>query len=336
MQKLTRAGLSGFKDLLSSSALSEFDQDSIRYWYGHTLLEVISSTSGLSEPVEVELYADILARLADEIAGAGRYSHLYELLIALRGDFKKKMQSEIAESFLEHCNTLEFISKLSSTFKEHGRRERGAAMFLCGYYGEKIVPFLYDLLADEESAANRRFLIDILGRMGDTILAESRRRIADRRWYVRRNILYILGECGTDQAVPTIRVLTSDKDPRVRLEAAKCLIKVGNAEGVECLRNLVLKGEGRVQEAAIALAGTLKVEELAPDLVHLVRKTVVSGADYQVKICIVRALGQIAALESADPLHELLSDRSILYSEQLEKLKDEIRMALRSIEREEE
>jgi HEAT repeat protein len=171
--------------------------------------------------------------------------------------------------------------------------------------------------------------------MGDTVIAESRRRIADRRWYVRRNILYILGEGGAAKAIPTIRVLSRDEDPRVRLEAAKCLIKIGSPEGVECLRDLMLKGERKVAEAAVALAGSLKVTEVLPNLIYLSRKRMVSGADYRIKVSVVRALGQIGAPEAITPLRELLSDRSILYSGELEKLKTETRKALQDIEREE-
>jgi len=336
MQNLTKADLSGLKDSLSISALPEFDNDSIRYWYGQTLLEIISSAPGLSDPVEGLVYADLLSHLADEIASAGQYSQLYELIITLRGNINAVMHPQIVRSVLEHCNTLEFISHLSATFKTHGRKERGAAMFLCGYYGEKIVPFLYDLVSTEESTATRRFIIDTLVRMGDTIIPESRRRIADRRWYVRRNVLYILGESGAAKAVPTLRVLSRDEDPRVRLEAAKCLIKTGDPEGVECLRDLMLKGEGRVADAAVALAGTLKVTKVLPDLVYLVRKKVVDGPDYQIKISVVRALGQIGAPETAIPLRELLSGHSILYGGSLKKLKAETLKALQHIEREEE
>lgn len=336
MKKLTEADLTGFRNALGGSFQAEFHEDYVRYSYEQALLEIIAAAPGLADPVEGLVYADILTRLARETVEAGQYGQLYELITAMQGNRDTRRQPEIARAVLENCCTEEFIKELTASFETHGRQARGAVMLLCGYYGERIVPFLYDLLGTAKSAATRKFLIGILVRMGDHVVAESRRRIADRRWYVRRNILYILGESGAAEGVPTLKALARDEDSRVRLEAAKCLVKTGNPEGARILRSLIHDGPKKSSESAIVYAGTDGITEVLPDLVSLLRKQAVSGNDYRLKLIVVRALGQIGSLAAEPPLREILKDHSILYRKQLDKLKAEVEKALENIRRENE
>jgi HEAT repeat protein len=94
------------------------------------------------------------------------------------------------------------------------------------------------------------------------------------------------------------------------------------------LRDLLRDGTGKIVDGAAGLAGTHQVKEALPELVELTRKKVVHGADYRAKTSAVRALGQLGDPRAQVPLRDLLAERSFLFHDDLELLKEEARRAL--------
>lgn len=330
MRSLVEANLAGSPKLTRASFDSEWGHNFILYYYGKTLLEIISSEGPNLIHASDELYcADLITRLMEETVDTGQYGQLHELLVQLDSKAVRKRYPSITGAAIEHCHTPEFISHLASSFRTHGRMARGAAMMLSDYYGEEIAPFLFSTLTAEKSASVRKFLISLIVRLGDKASRESLRRLADKRWYVRRNILYILGEGDVSSKVQSIRPFCRDPDPRVRLEAARCLLRGGDAQGVETLRELMGSEQWEVVEGAVAQAGSFEVRELLFDLVKLLRRTTIRGSDLQRKIPVARALGQIGGPEAEEALQELLDARSLLFRDDMEKLKRAARKALK-------
>jgi len=331
MRKLAEADFAGAPKLIREKFDSEWEDNFIRYYYGKTLLEIISSEGPNLIPASDELYCtDLLTRLMEETIDAGQYGQLQELLVQLDSKVSQKRYPSITEAVIEHCHTPEFISHLASSFRSQGRMARGAAMMLSDYYGEEIAPSLFAMLTTEKSASVRKFLIGLIIRLGDKASRESLRRLADKRWYVRRNILYILGEGDVSRKIQSIRPFCRDPDPRVRLEAAKCLLKAGDTQGVETLRELMESERWDVVEAAVAQAGSFEVKELLFELMRLLKRKTIRGSDLQRKIPVARALGQIGGPQAEEALKELLNARSLLYRDDMEKLKKAARKALKS------
>lgn len=329
IRKLVETNLIGPPKLTKEKFYSEWEDNFIGYYYGKTLLEIISSEGPNLIHARDELYCtDLLTRLMEEAIDTGQYGQLQELLVQLDSKATRERYPSIAEAVTEHCHTPGFISHLSSSFRSHGRMARGAAMMLSDYYGDEIVPSLFSMLTTEKSASVRKFLIGLIIRLGDKASRESLRRLADKRWYVRRNILYILGEGDVSGKVQSIRPFCRDPDPRVRLEAAKCLLKAGDAQGTETLRELMESEQWDVVETAVVQAGYFEDKELLFDLIKLLKRKTIRGSDLQRKIPVARALGQIGGPEAKEALKEVLNARSLLYRDDLEKLKKAARKAL--------
>ena len=199
---------------------------------------------------------------------------------------------------------------------------------LCSYYGESIVPRLLDLLGREEKADVRKFLIGLLVRLGEKVYGECLRRLADGRWYVRRNILHLLGEVGDREMALKAKPFCTDRDPRVRAEAARCMIKAGEDLGIATLREMVNSGRYHTAEPAIAQAGAARVEELVPDLLRRLARPAVRGSDFRHHALIVSALHRIGDPRAEGALRGILRMRSFLYRKDLQRLKAEAGRAL--------
>jgi len=332
IQKLIAADLSGPGKHGGAAFVPELEEDAIRYYFGKTLLEVVSlEMPDFISTADCQDYIRLVTGMAEHAADTGQYGHLHELLMQLEANRDGNRYPEIAGSVLERCQAEDFVLRLVSSFRSHGRRSRVTTMLMCDYYGEKIVPFLFDVLGKEQNMAVRRFLITLLVRLGDKVFKESLKRLADRRWYVRRNILYVLSEVGVGPTAGSIKPFCRDSDPRVCLEAAKCLVRSGEETGVNTLRDMMRSEQKGVAEDAITMSGSLKVKELLPDLVEMLKGKAVRASDFQQKILIVRALGQLDDPRAEQPLRRILDTRSLFSKERLDALKKEARRALSAL-----
>jgi HEAT repeat protein len=306
----------------------------VGYSYGQAMLEVLSSPD--KEAVDGSHqthFAAVLGDLADEAAQQGHYGQLLEMLEQLRVNRGRRRQAPVATAVLEHCNSPDFIAALVASLRQYGRAERVAATLVCERYGAAIVGPLYDLLAEEQSRSVRRFLLGLIARLGDAGLPESLQRLADPRWYVRRNILYVFGETGASVALAAVEVCGRDPDPRVRLEAARCLVRAGRASGVEVLRQLLRDPDPAVAGPAARLAGWLRVAALVPELQRLLETAPRGSEGDSSRTQAVRALGRIGTPAAEVPLRAILAQRNLLRRSGLADLKTEATRALRAAAR---
>jgi HEAT repeat protein len=81
-----------------------------------------------------------------------------------------------------------------------------------------------DVLAESGASRTRRALLERLPAFGREIGKRASARLTDNRWYVRRNMLKVIGDL--DEAPEDIHAeeFMKDEDPRVRLEALRILL----------------------------------------------------------------------------------------------------------------
>ena len=149
-----------------------------------------------------------------------------------------------------------------------------------------IVPLL-DVLAESQSRAVRRTVFDTICEFGDVAADHALSRIEDERWYVRRNILSIMGQVGHVPASLPLRRLAEDGDHRVRAQAFA--IASAHPDGEAALATGLADEEPRVVLAALHhLPATLSARFVGPLL-----RIAEHGGDPTRRSLAVRALGRI-------------------------------------------
>ena len=129
--------------------------------------------------------------------------------------------------------------------------------------GPRAADPMLDVLADSESRTLRRALIDRLVRIPDVTRPCLAKRIADPRWYVLRNMLYLAAELPGPPAVDATP-FSQHEDPRVRREALRVLFRSTERTRAICtalsdddpkVKRLALNAvtEGGVPEPAVPL-----------------------------------------------------------------------------------
>ncbi|MEO0184868.1 MAG: HEAT repeat domain-containing protein [candidate division WOR-3 bacterium] len=127
-------------------------------------------------------------------------------------------------------------------------------------FGKESVSELLLTLREAEDYSLRMKIVDILKNIGSDAVEILLNNIDTPEWYLRRNILIILGEIATKEICPRLENLLIDLDDRVRLELARTFIKLDYEPG---LRLLLKDSATEVRaEALHGLRKSISVKEL--------------------------------------------------------------------------
>lgn len=153
--------------------------------------------------------------------------------------------------------------------------------------GARAIEPLLDVLAESESRQVRRAIIDRLLRRPEDLRPALAARLADARWYVVRNVLYLAAELPGPAAVDA-SPFRLHEDPRVRREALRVLFKQPE-ERTRTLCTALTDADSRVVRLALAALSDGGVPEPAvPLLANLAGD---EEQDVELRVPAVRALG---------------------------------------------
>ncbi|NNF12712.1 MAG: hypothetical protein HKN72_05795 [Gemmatimonadetes bacterium] len=161
----------------------------------------------------------------------------------------------------------------------------------CRNLGDPMAMAIRDDLAESTDRSARRVHCDALvamGRPGRKIIEEM---VVDDNRFLVRNAVAILGETGGDNAVELVAGALANPDAKVRREALRSLVKLGDEESGELIVSLRLleDPDPEVRIAAAVAAGELHVERSLRSLIKLLDET----NDPDEAISLIRALGQL-------------------------------------------
>jgi HEAT repeat protein len=275
-------------------------------------------------PEDADAYFIILKDQIEKFINAGQYKWVLKAFKVLESEAAADRSSDLAARTLQYYHSPSFISLLIDSFGITGREQREEVLLLCEYFDEKIIPPLMDALNEEESHSNRRFIISLIIHFGDKAIHEVIKRINDSRWYVKRNMLYILYECGSRDTLLKARPYCDHKHPKVSSEAVKCLLKAEDEYAVQMLHRYLRSKSRDIVMRAVSLSGAFRVKEVAPELIQILKKNTMMCKDINDKLNIVRAICQTGDPDALEMLKEVLSSNTRLFKGSFEKLKKEI------------
>ncbi|MCL5024367.1 MAG: hypothetical protein M1497_13575 [Nitrospirae bacterium] len=187
---------------------------------------------------------------------------------------------------------------------------------------------LLDALAGEADPSTRKFFLSVLAAFRTDIVPEAARRLNDARWYVVRNMIYLIRECGGIQHVGRVKPLAKHPDKRISVEATKTLLHFGIPGAFPYVRFFLQSKDLELRDQIIRLAGAYKVREAVPYLLEILERKDLFGIELHYKLSVVRALGEIGDPRALDALMRLCRARSLLYRSRMEEIRGEILKSL--------
>jgi HEAT repeat protein len=161
---------------------------------------------------------------------------------------------------------------------------------------------LLELLAEEKDRTMRIFLLDLVKDLGKNQLALLGEHLADGRWYFVRNIVSILGDSKTDQAINFLRKAADHPNVRIRQEVIRGLISFGGKKAASVLAKLIRDKDADIQGTAIrALADFTGIgpEEARP-LLDFLEGRPLGKKEQELTIEAIKALGKIGGRDAAE------------------------------------
>jgi hypothetical protein len=308
----------------------ELESEFVENAFNQVVLEIISGENCNDMPAEEhEFFINILKEEMELFVETGQYAQILRTLQAFKSNYAKNRFPDLISEALEKFNSSRFISSFLHSLRFCAREKRAEVIQLVEFYGEKIIAPMIDALANEESLAIRKLLISCITIFEDKAAEEAVKRLNDTKWYVQRNMLFILKKCGTREMIQLARPYCDNNNPKVSFEAIYCLLEIQDDYPVKTLRKYLRSRRRDLIMKTVATVGAFKVKDAVPDLIQLLERKNLVGIDFTDKIAIIGALGQIGDSRALGTLDRILSSKNLLYKSHLEKLKKEIFISLK-------
>ncbi len=267
---------------------------------------------------EVEPFQDavnILIKILDALITVGDFQKATDLLkrvyITLKTCELKDWQIEMVRRLIHEAGEEQRIERIGRILeKEEGIKLEDVNAYLVLLQKNSIKP-LIKLLGELKNSKTRRVVCDSLSEIGKNAIEFFTPFLDDKRWYLVRNITYILGRIGKEQSLPYIQKALGHEDVRVRREAITALGLIGGMKAIHLLTRALNDGDFRIRAmAALNLGKVGKKAGLIP-LLEVVQAKDFSKKDPVEIKAVFDAIGMTGSNEAIPILRQLLERKSL-------------------------
>lgn len=125
------------------------------------------------------------------------------------------------------------------------------------FLSKDAIPHFMKILGDLKTIKARKSIVNALVFLGKKDISTLVRGLRDNRWYVVRNIIYILRKIGDPKAMGYLLKAAGHGDPRVRKEMLKALGEIGGQKAVSAVRDCMDDPEPFIRTAAARALGSI-------------------------------------------------------------------------------
>lgn len=271
------------------------------------LLYIYSSIDSLQDQVAA---IECLKRILDKCIQQGRFATLAEIL--RRG---KALLVDLPESsarrrglsgFLLRCGDSTRLQMVTEALNKDEDFDLEPVKDFLEQLGSDSLNNLVTMLGELAHYPARRMLCDLLVSMGIDRIDILGNGVFDGRWYLVRNIVWILGETGGEQVLNFLRRAATHSDERVRSEVVKALGKIKHDESVKMLLTMLEDDSERISTMAANELG-----RSGSPLAFAVLQAFVTGKSFS-RTPLPRIRQLLEALVICDNLRALETIRGIL------------------------
>ncbi|MCX8118245.1 MAG: HEAT repeat domain-containing protein [Desulfobacterota bacterium] len=272
--------------------------------------------------------AHLLMKNLDGLITLGEFNRASELLRRLYHMVKsyglKDWQVEILHQFLEKAGDEERIERIGNLLeKEVPLRLEEVSEYLALLQQNAIKPLIH-LLGRLKNSKARRMVCDALSEIGKNAIELFAPFIEDRRWYLVRNITYILGRIGKEKGLLHVQKAFNHEDVRVRREAVQALGLIGGPKAVSLLIKALTDKDARIRAMAALNLGKMGKNVGLAALLEVVQSKDFQKRDSAEIKAFLDAVGLVGSNEAIPVLQQMLERKSLFGLG----LKDEIRLGV--------
>jgi len=278
------------------------------------IMDILFEILGLEK--EREPYQDAvntLIKVLDAFLTLGEFTKATDFLkrvyIILKTYDLQDWQIESIRNIIVEASEEVRIERIGKVLEREEVRLEEVNAYLLLLQKNSIKP-LIKLLGELKNSKARRVFCDALSEIGKNAIELFTPFMDDRRWYLVRNIIYILGRIGKEQSLPYIQKAFNHEDIRVRREAIQALGLIGGPKAIGLLVKALTDNDVRIRcMAAINLGKGGKKVGLIPLLEVVQSKDFYKREPAEIK-AFFNAVGMVGSNEAVPVLQQLLERKS--------------------------
>lgn len=159
------------------------------------------------------------------------------------------------------------------------------------HLNKNAVQSFIDILGELRNIRSRRVVIHMLSILGRNNIEVLLKNLHDTRWYLVRNIVYIIRLIGAKEAAGhLVKALKHDADIRVKKEIIKTLGEIKTSHAVSVIKECIKSPEREIRLAAIRVIRHIRAADIKQILMQQISQDDFTDKDYEEKKEFVRAL----------------------------------------------
>jgi HEAT repeat protein len=257
---------------------------------------------------------NVLSKLLDALLTLGEFQRAADLLsriyIILKTYDLQGWQAKAIQQLGDSAGDEQRIEKIGKVLE---RREGVRLDEVTGYL--KLLPPnslqpLMKVLGELSNPKARRTVCDAICQIGKDQIDQIIPFMEDRRWYLVRNVAYILGRIGKETAIPSIQKALAHREMRVRREGVHSLGFIGGSKAFNLLVKALQDSDVRVRCTAILNLGKVGRKNSLPYLAERIQGPEFHRKDPAEKKALFDAIGIAGSNEALPMLQKLLMKKA--------------------------
>ncbi|MGQ9636817.1 MAG: HEAT repeat domain-containing protein [Thermodesulfobacteriota bacterium] len=298
-------------DRLKAEVESETDPSFV-FHVVDTLFEIIAWEK---EPEPYQEAINILGKVLDAFITLSEFKKASELLgrlnIILKTYELKDWQRESIYKLIQNAGDEIRIERIGRILdREEGVQLEEVKGYLTFLQQNSITP-LIKILGELKNSKTRRVICDVLSEIGKNSIELFLPFLEDKRWFLVRNIIYILGRIGKEKAIPYVQKVLNHEEVRVRREAVQALGLIGGSKAISLLIKALNDKDARIRAMAATNLGRIgKTIGLAALLEAVQSKDFQKREASEIK-AFFDGIGMIGSNDAIPVLQQLLERKSL-------------------------
>ena len=258
-----------------------------------TLLDMTAVSPDVVRPLVLGRLREIFVRALQ----ASRFAQAIAMIRAIRelaADPSQAERRQPLDEFVERLADARTLAALVAASRQPGGPPFVQVQSLVLALGASAAHGLLEALAAEPDRVRRLRLIELAASLGPAIVPETRRLLADSRWYVVRNMVLLLRRVHDKTAMSEILRCADHPDLRVRLEAIRALFAFDTTVPRDLLARTIHHPDPRLAEAAVLLSGQHGITQATGLLVEILLRWDFLGRRRSLRLKALRALADLA------------------------------------------
>ncbi len=277
-----------------------------------TLIDVLGNEMEDRELTDV---GDTVAGHLPWLVEHGEFALLRKLLETLKAitSIASGSRAEIIMGLLESATGGPLLDVLLTALWEGRETPAEQDVQACvGALADELIDPLVRALGTEPRSRMRGILCDLLVRIGADHVDELGAFVSDNRWYLVRNIAYVLGRIRSPHAVPYLAQLVPHSDSRVRLETVDALASIGTDAAQTQISTFLNDPEQAVRLRALRSLDVRGMQVAMPTLLALLEMRDPFNRLFVLKQAAIEAVARVAPRNALLVLTKMATRRFIL------------------------